>query len=130
MSEAYKGILDDEMEKIVATEFKLMIKPKNKIVGIAINFGIGQLVPAVDDNFADRIPEPYKAEIHDILREILVETDYKEAGEKCGDLVDRLVDIPGIDDPEEALIFRTVFTTVGALFRKKNTIKDENAITG
>ncbi len=69
--------------------------------GMAFKLVINQL----DDNFGEKVPEPYKSQIAAILLDLFEEKDKQAALLKLGEFIDSLVDIPGIDDLTEKAIF-------------------------
>ena len=81
------------------------------IDGMAFKLVINQL----DDNFGEKVPEPYKAQISGILADLFEEKDREAALLKLGELVDSLIDIPGIDDITEKAIFSGLMQIAGAV---------------
>jgi len=110
-----KGILSRELEGKLAAKLDELIVFKNGILEALDGTAFRILITGVDDNAADKIPEPYKTQIRDILNEILINTDYESASQKAADLYHLLVTIPGLDDELERQIFIQVFMMVAHL---------------
>lgn len=112
-----KGILTGKLESTLATMADDAIVLKGlweAIDGPAFKI----VITTVDNNLADKIPEPYKTQIREMLTEILEEKDYEEAGQMAADFADGLIDIPGIDDVTERMIFVGIFTVIAGLLAK------------
>jgi len=115
-----KGILIKELESSLAS----ILDDAIKLNGIWETFdgpAFKIVITAVDDNLGEKIPEPFKTEIRDMLTVILGEKDYAKASDLVSGFVDRLVDIPGLDDPTEKFIFDGIFKVVAGLLAKANT---------
>jgi hypothetical protein len=115
-----KGILIGELESKLAEILDNLIVLK----GIWETFdgpAFKLVISAVDNNLGEKIPEPFKTEIRDMLTEILGEQDYATACTMASAFADRLIDIPGLDDMTEKMIFDGIFTVVAGLLAKANT---------
>ena len=115
-----KGILTGTLESMLSE----MLDNAVKLKGIWETFdgpAFKITISAVDNNLGEKIPEPYKTTIRDLLTEILEEQDYESACMKAAEFVDGLIDIPGIDDPTEKMIFTGIFTVIAGLLAKIGT---------
>lgn len=115
-----KGILIGKLESVLASALDNVVKLK----GIWETFdgpAFKLVITAVDNNLAEKIPEAYKIQIRDMLTKILEEKDYPTACQMAADFVDSLIDIPGIDDATEKMIFTGIFTVVAGLLAKIGT---------
>lgn len=81
------------------------------------------IITQIDDNFGEKVPEPYKTEIREILVDILEEKDYQAALYKAMDFADSLIDIPYFDDETEALIFKGFAEILAAILANMNIEK-------
>lgn len=117
---AEKGILSEKLEQILANELDRLIVLKG-ILEALDGTAFKLIISVIDNNLAEKIPEPYKTAIAAVLLEIFEEKDFEAAAIKAAELVDGLVDIPGIDDPTERQIFVSIFTIVASLLAKANT---------
>ena len=115
-----KGILTSELESKLASMLDDVVKLKGVLEAVdGMAFKIA--ITAIDNNLADKIPEPYKTTISELLVDILQEQDYAAACEKAADFLDSLIDIPGLDDPTEEMIFKGIFSVVAGLLAKIGT---------
>ena len=118
--EKIKGILTPKMESMLAEKLDEIVKLKGALEAVdGMAFKIA--ISTIDNNLADKIPEPYKTTIAGMLADILEEKDYAAACSKAADFMDELIDIPGLDDPTEAMIFSGVFTLIAGLLAKIGT---------
>ncbi len=80
-----------------------------------------QTLRGIDNHYGEKISDPYKTQIRERLDEIIIEQDYDTAVTKGMEFIDSLVDIPGIDDPTEAMIFQGLARIIVGLIlgRKK-----------
>ena len=114
-----KGILTKSLESLVANWLDDVVKLKRlgeSIDGIAFKMAITQL----DDYFGDKIPEPYKTTIQTVATTIFEEKDYNLAVSIGLTFMDSQIDIPGIDDETELLIFKGLETIIFAILAKLN----------
>jgi hypothetical protein len=119
-SKMEKGILIGKLESVLASALDNVVKLK----GIWETFdgpAFKLVITAVDDNLAEKIPEPYKTQIRDMLTKILEEKDYAAACQMAAEFTDSLIDIPGIDDATEKMIFTGIFTVIAGLLAKIGT---------
>jgi len=115
-----KGILTSALESKLAEKLDELVKLKGVLEAVdGTAFKIA--ITAIDNNVADKIPEPYKTTIAEVLVDILEDKDYHSACLKAGQFLDDLIDIPGIDDPTEQMIFLGIFTVIAGLLAKIGT---------
>lgn len=115
-----KGILTADLESKLAKMLDDVVKLSG-ILEAVDGTAFKLVISAIDNNVAEKIPEPYKTKIAEILSEVVAEKDYSEACMKAAAFVDELVDIPGLDDPTENMIFVGVFTVIAGLLAKIGT---------
>ena len=99
-----KGILTKEVEQKLGKTLDDLVKLGGvweTVDGLAFKLAISGL----DDLLGEKIPEPYKSEIRGLIINIIEEQDYEEAVEQAFYFIDTIVDIPGMDDEMESLIF-------------------------
>ena len=118
------GVLASKLEKVVGRKLVEVLKVKG-LLALALNALAPALVAAFDNNIAEKIPEPYNQQIEDTLVVILEEKDYKKAIQKATDFADSLIDIPGIDDEMEKLIFDGLAMVIAGLMAKLGIAEDE-----
>ena len=115
-----KGLLTKAVENKVSSLLDELVKLPGiweQFDGLAFKLVIGQL----DDNFGEKVQEPYKSVIQDIATQVFEEKDYKSAITIALTFIDSQVDIPGIDDPTELAIFKGLEYIIFALLAKMNT---------
>jgi hypothetical protein len=116
------GILSSKLEGILAEQLDKLVVLKG-ILEAVDGTAFKLVISVIDNNLAERIPEPFKSTLAGLLIDIFEETDYNKAALKAAEFVDGLVDIPGLDDTTEKQIFISIFTIVASLFVKPNTDK-------
>lgn len=115
-----KGVLTKASETISGSLLDELVKLPGiweQFDGIAFKLVITQL----DDNFGEKIQEPYKSTIRDIATKVLEEQNYNSAITLALTFIDSQVDIPGLDDPTELAIFKGLEYIIFALLAKMNT---------
>lgn len=121
---AEKGLITKQMESEAAQWLDdKIIKGGiwDTIDGMAFKLVISQL----DDNFGEKVPEPFKSQIAAMLVDIFEENDKQAALYKATELADSLIDIPYIEDDTEKLIFRGFAEIVGAVLANMNILPKE-----
>lgn len=99
-----KGILTKAVEAKLATTLDELVKVEGiweAIDGMAFKLAIS----ALDDNLGEKIPEPYKEKLRQLFNKILEEENYEEAVYLGFEFLDEIVNVPGIDDDMEAMLF-------------------------
>jgi hypothetical protein len=114
-----KGILTKKTEKKLGQGLDDLIKLPTLLEGFD-GAAFTLAIRAIDNNFGEKIPEPYKTELREQFELIFDEENYEEAVKKGFDFIDGLIDIPGIDDETERLIFAGLANIViGLILNKK-----------
>ena len=112
----FKGLLKPEEEKDCGKSLDTFIDftkifPKKKLLSIAIEAFDGKLFTAFirefDDRLADRIPEEYKPEARAVLLAIIAK-DWEDVAATSPQLLNALVDIPGIEEETELVIIAAI----------------------
>jgi len=117
-----KGILTPGIEAKIASWLDDQIKLNGileTVDGLAFKLVISQL----DNNLGEKIPEPYKTEIREIITAILEDQDYENAITNAFDFVNEQIDIPYLDDETEDLLFKGLISIVLSIVAKINTKK-------
>lgn len=115
-----KGILSEALESKAGIALDDLIKLNGFLEAVDGLF-FTTLIKVLDNNLAEKIPEPYKSEIAKLLVEIFEEEDYATACDLAFDFVNVMVDIPGLDDPTEELVFNGIASVIAGLLAKLNT---------
>ena len=109
-----KGLLTKTIEEKLSKKLDELVELGGvweTVDGLAFKLAISGL----DDTLGEKVPEPFKTTIKDLLIDIIEEQDYSKATAKGFDFLDELIDIPGIDDAMEALLFKGMATIVIAI---------------
>lgn len=114
---AEKGILSKELEVKIAQQLDNLIK-LNGFLEIIDGKAFQLIIQQIDDKFAEKIPEPYKSEIKEMIVTVYEEQNYEQAIYDAMDFLDTLIDIPLIDDESEAMVFRGLASIIFAIVAK------------
>ena len=113
-----KGILTKKVESLLAKKLDELIKLPNYLEPFdCIAFRIA--IKSIDDSLGEKIPEEFRLELREQIELILLEKDYEKAVIQASVFIDRLVDIPGLDDATEAKIFAGLANIVIGLLLHK-----------
>jgi hypothetical protein len=99
-----KGILTPDQEKKLAN----ILDEKIKLNGLleAFDFYLFKaLIQVVDDYAVDKLEDNLQLQIIEFV-DLVIEGKYEEASEVAAKLSDNVIDIPGIDDEKEGVIFK------------------------
>ena len=111
-----KGIFTLEQEKILTEKLDEVIKLKG-ILEIIDGYVFKAIITFVDDTYADRIKEDIKVRLA-LLADAVIKEDITESERLAASLINYLVDIPGLDEDAEGLLFKgTIEILVGAVLR-------------
>ena len=110
------GILTKQQEKVLAGWVDDAIKLKG-ILELVDGYAARVIISIVDNTGLDKLPEELKSD----LGELITAAMNKDVGlikEKAALIIDNLIDIPGIDDEAEAILFEgAVKIIVGAILK-------------
>ena len=111
-----KGIFTLEQEKILTEKLDEVIKLKG-ILEIIDGYVFKAIITFVDDTYDDRIKEDIKVRLA-LLADAVIKEDITESERLAASLINYLVDIPGLDEDAEGLLFKgTIEILVGAVLR-------------
>jgi len=118
-----KGLLTTEQEAFIAGLLDNAINFKNPILE-AFDATIFQtLIKVIDDNLMERIPEGWQNPLEGIITAAM-EENYELAATLASDLLNSKIDIPGLDEISEQLIFNAILQLiVGLILDKINQAK-------
>lgn len=108
-----KGILVKTVEAKLAQKLDEVVKLNGlweSIDGIAFKL----VISAVDDTLGEKIPEEYKLKIRNLISGIIDEGDFSVAVEMVIDLANEVIDVPGLDDEQEELLFSAAGQMIAA----------------
>jgi len=98
------GIFTVEQEKKVSQLLDNVVKLKG-IAEFLDGYVFKAIITFVDDRFVDKLPEELKLNISGLVEAVLAE-DVELAEELAAELINGLVDIPGLDEESEGLLFK------------------------
>ena len=111
-----KGILSSDAEKkIGGTYLDDLVKAGvfEIVDGQAFTFAIRTL----DNRFGDKVPEPYKTQIRELVDIIVIDENYVGTIDEVCDYLDKVIDIPFISDEGEELIFNGLATILKGVLK-------------
>lgn len=109
-----QGIFTVEQEKKLAELLDNAIKLKG-IAEFIDGYLFKAVITFVDDRFIDKIQEDIKIKLS-ALADACLDEDVELAQELAADLINSLIDIPGLDEESEGLLFKGVIEfIVGAV---------------
>ena len=112
-----KGLLTKAMQAEISNWLDEKIKLNGifeTIDGLTIKLVIAQL----DDSYGEKINEPYKSAIKEVIKNVFEEKDYEKAIKTSLDFVNQLVDIPYLDDESERLLFEGLLSILLSILAK------------
>ena len=98
-----KGILTKEQEQIFAQMIDDAIKAKG-FLEVVDGYAAKVVVTLVDDNLLEKLPEAVKVSLSE-LADACIDEDVDRAEDVVSDLLNALVDVPGLDEEAEGMIF-------------------------
>lgn len=98
-----KGILKREQEQFLGNWLDEKVKAKG-LVEAYDGLIFRGLIRIVDDYAVEKLDDELKVKLS-LLVDLLIEKEYENAVVVAGELLDVIVDIPNVDDEEEAIIF-------------------------
>ena len=127
-----KGILTKEEEKffgkLIADEIKI-----GGILGTAIKLVAPMLIRMPDDNFGDRIPEPWQTYLEQLTSMVFIalqdgvitKEEEVEIATYCSRIMNVEVDLPLLEEDDEAVTFLFLWKWIASLLRKLVREKSE-----
>jgi len=123
-----KGIFTLEQEKKLASLLDDVVKLKGVILELIDGYVFKAVITLVDDMFIDKIKEEIKIKLAALVDAVLAE-DVELAETLATDLVNSLIDIPGLEEDAEGLIFKGVIELLaGAILKWIESRKQEHVV--
>jgi len=107
-----KGIITAEQEQVLAQKLDDVIKLKG-ILEILDGYLFKSLITFIDDSYADKIKLETKQRLS-FLADAVIKEDLEESEKQAALLINFLIDIPGLDEDAEGLLFKGVIEIVVA----------------
>lgn len=122
-----KGILTPEQEKKLAELLDNVIKLKG-FLELIDGYTFKALITFLDDKFADQIKIEIKLKLSELVNAVLAE-DIPTAETLAAEVINMLLDVPGLDEESEGLLFKGVVQlVVGAILDWIETKKQEPVV--
>jgi hypothetical protein len=116
------GILTNEQEKVLAGKLDDLIKLKG-ILEIIDGYVFKAVITLLDDKLIDKLPDTLKVKLAE-LADALIGNDLDKAVGISADLINGLVDVPGLDEESEGLLLKGILELiVGAVLQYIEGIK-------
>jgi hypothetical protein len=116
------GILTSEQEKVLAGKLDDLLKLKG-ILELIDGYVFKAVITLLDDKLIDKLPDNVKVLLAEIA-DALLANDLDTAVGKCADLINGLVDVPGLDEDSEGLLLKGILEViVGAVLNYIETKK-------
>lgn len=122
-----KGILNPEQEKKLAELLDELVKLKG-FLELVDGYVFKALITFLDDKFADQIKVEIKLKLAELVDAVLAE-DVEAAEILAADVINMLIDIPGLDEEAEGLLFKGIIQLlVGVVLDWINSKKEEPVV--
>jgi len=122
-----KGILTAVQEKQLAQMLDDVIKLKG-ILGLIDGYVYKVVITLLDDTVVDKLKDDIKVKLAALVDAVMAK-DVPLAEQLAADIINGLVDIPGLDEDAEGLIFKGIIElVVGAILAKLQTIKGTKVV--
>lgn len=119
-----KGILTADQEKQIASWLDELVKLKG-FVELIDGYVFKVVITLLDDTLVDRLKVELKVKLAALVEAVMAE-DVPLAETIAADIINGLVDIPGLDEDSEGLIFKgAIELLVGAILAKLQDMKGE-----
>jgi len=113
---AEKGIFTKEQEKFLSNVIDDALKLKG-FLELVDGYVARVVISVIDDQLVDKLKEEVKVKLAAVADAALRE-DVDEAEDAAADLLNFLIDVPGLDEDAEGLIFKgAVELAVGAILK-------------
>jgi len=121
------GILTREQEKVLAGWVDDAIKLKG-ILELVDGYAARVIITFVDNTGLEKLPEELKVSLSELVTAAM-DKDIETVETKAAEILDSLLDIPGLDDEAEALLFEgAVKILVGAVLKIFEKKEEEQAV--
>jgi len=122
-----KGILTAAQEKLLAGLLDDAIVLKG-VMELVDGYVFKAVITFVDDKYVDKLKEEIKVQLA-ALAEAVIAEDVVLAEQLATDLVNSLIDIPGLDEESEGLVFKGVIEILVGVVLKWIEDKKEAPVT-
>jgi hypothetical protein len=106
-----KGLFTDVQEDFLAELLDKKIPFGNPVLELADKLVFKTVISVVDNNVLEKIPVGWQNPLEPII-DAAIEEDWDEAGYLIAKLANQKLDIPGIDELSEQLIFNAIVSLI------------------
>jgi len=118
MSEQRKGMLTDEQENFLAKLLDEKIKFKNPILESMDKMAFKTIIAVVDNNLVNKIPPEWQTPLEPIIDDAIA-GKWEAVASQVATFANQKIDIPGMDELSEQLIFGAVTQLILGLLMGK-----------
>ncbi len=118
MSEERKGMLTNEQESFLANLLDETIQFKNPLLESMDSAIFKVLISVVDNNLVERIPQEWQNPLEPII-DAAIAGDWEGAADKIANFANEKIDIPGLDEISEQMIFTALVQLILGLIMGK-----------
>ena len=112
-----KGLLTKQMQNKISEWIDEQVK-LNGVFEVMDGVAIKLILSQLDDIFGEKIPEPYKSKLAEVINVVFEEKDKEKAIKLVLDFANEKIDIPYLDDDSEKLLFDGVYTILLTILSK------------
>ena len=112
------GMLTPEQEVFVAGLLDEVVKFKNPILESLDGPSFKVLISVIDNNLIEKIPQEWQNPIEPIIDEAIA-GNWEGAASRIADFANEKIDVPGLDELSEQLIFNAVVQLILGMIQGK-----------
>jgi len=105
------GMLTEQQEQFIAGLLDKAITFKNPVLESLDGPSFKVLVSVIDNNLIERIPQEWQNPIEPII-DAAIAGQWEEAADKIAAFANEKIDIPGLDELSEQLIFNAILQLI------------------
>lgn len=113
-----KGLISEAGHGLLGTLLDEAIPFKNPVLEAFDGKAFTIVIAVVDDNLIDKIPEDWKNPLEPIV-DAAINSNWELAGTLAASMANEKIDIPGLDELSEQLIFSGVVQLIVGLIQGK-----------
>ena len=127
------GLFTPEEGKFFAGIMADEIPVKNIFIKQGIKLVLPAVINGLDDKVGDKVPEPWQSHIEDLVTvtylalqdKVISDEESDKICEKCAEILNEEIDIPLMDEDQEAITFLFLIKTLASIIKgalKKNVL--------
>jgi len=123
---AKKGLMTKDEAKFYGDLISGVIEIKNPILRKMVQWAIPIMLDAIDNRVGDKLPEPWQShaeqlttKMYEVMQDkVITPEEEAELIEMTTNLINENVDVPLLDEDEEAMAFMFLLKFIASLLRK------------